>query len=154
MVQILVGVCNGLDAIHKKGYLHNDLKCDNIVLSDCIPYSEDTPSVWPIIIDFGKARPIQSLKRYKLTVVEQEEHIKIYTHLAPELIRGSCPQSVLTDVYSLGCIIKKVSTITSSQQLKSIGNLCTKVNVANRPSVTYVHDSLSNLATCKMNKVY
>ena len=46
--QILLGVCNGLDAIHRKGYLHNDLKCDNIVLSDCMPTSNKI-SVWPII---------------------------------------------------------------------------------------------------------
>ena len=38
-VQILLGVCNGLEAIHHKGFLHNDLKCDNIVLSDSISAS-------------------------------------------------------------------------------------------------------------------
>lgn len=55
-VRILLGICNGLDAIHKKGYLHNDLKCDNIVLSDYLPMSNHVPPLWPIIIDFGKAR--------------------------------------------------------------------------------------------------
>ena len=33
MARILVGVCNGVEAIHQKGYLHNDLKCDNVVLN-------------------------------------------------------------------------------------------------------------------------
>ena len=36
-----------------KGYLHNDLKCDNIVLSDRLP-AVDNLSIWPVIIDFGK----------------------------------------------------------------------------------------------------
>ena len=133
--RILVGRCNGLEAIHQKGYLHNDLKCDNIVLSDCIPCSNKAPSVWPIIIDFGKARPIKSPKRYKLTETEKEEYLRTYTHLAPELVRGLYPQSASTDIYSLGHIIRKVATVTSNQHLKMIAKLCTKVNVENRPTV-------------------
>ena len=69
--RILIGVCNGLDAIHQKGYLHNDLKCDNVVVSDCVPHSSKAPSVWPIIIDFGKARSIKNPKSYKLDLTEQ-----------------------------------------------------------------------------------
>ena len=61
--RILFGVCNGLAAIHKRGYLHNDLKCDNIVLSDCIPNCSKPSPVWPIIIDFGKARTEKNAKK-------------------------------------------------------------------------------------------
>ena len=146
MVQILIGVCNGLDAIHQKGYLHNDFKCDNVVLSDCTPpASEITSSLWPIVVDFGKARLIQSPKRYKLSEMEKEEYKKKYTHLAPELIHGASPQSILTDVYSFGHIIGKVATVTASQQLKSVASLCTKTNPANRPSIAYVRSSLSDI---------
>lgn len=147
--RILVGVCDGLDAIHQKGYLHNDLKCDNIVLSDCVPGSSITPPLWPIIIDFGKARPITSPKTYKLNELEKKDYLKTFTHLAPELVLGSCPQSVITDVYSLGQIIRKVAAVSSNQQLKAIARFCIKGisgNISTRPSVLYVHDALSNLA--------
>lgn len=145
LVQILIGVCDGLDVIHQKGFLHNDLKC---VLSDCIPPGSEIARVWPIVIDFGKARLIQSPKRYNLSEMEREEYRKKYTHLAPELIQGTSPQSTSTDVYSFGHIIHKVATITASEQLKSVASLCTKANAANRPSVAYVRSSLSDF--CKI----
>lgn len=142
--RILLGVCNGLKAIHMKGYLHNDLKCNNIVLSDIVPKSNKAPPVWPIIIDFGKARPMKDPKMYKLTEVEKKEYLKAYTHLAPELLLGSCPQSVFTDVFSLGQIIGKVAAISREKQLKSIAKLCV-MDVARRPSMLYVHDSMFDL---------
>ena len=48
---ILVGVCKGLQFIHGQGYLHNDIKLDNIVLG-----TTTTGELKPYIIDFGKAR--------------------------------------------------------------------------------------------------
>ena len=75
MAQILLGVCHGVEAIHQKGYLHNDLKCDNVVLSDCVPYMEKAPKVWPVIIDFGKAKPLSSPKCYRLNQAEMEKYL-------------------------------------------------------------------------------
>ena len=98
-----------------------------------MPYSNYTPQVWPIIIDFGKARPIDSPKKYKLSRVEQEQHLKAYPHLAPDLVHGTNSQSILTDVYSLGHIIGHVA---SNEDLKSSSKLCTKENFANRQSIT------------------
>lgn len=143
--RILVGVCNGLKTIHQKGYLHNDLKSDNIVLSDCIPECKKPPPVWPIIIDFGKARAIKNPKTYQLNESEKE-YLKAYTHLAPELIFGSCAQSVLTDVFSLCQVIGKVATISRNKQFKAIAKFCARENPANRPSLLYVHNSLSDMA--------
>lgn len=147
--RVLIGICNGLEAIHNKGYLHNDIKSNNIVFSDCMPSSKLTPSVrvWPIIIDFGKARPVTAPKRYKLLKVEQDEHLKAYPHLAPDLVRGTCSQSILSDVYSLGHVIRKVALITSNECLKSIAKLCMKENVGNRPSIGFVRTDLCGLAS-------
>ena len=144
-VCMLMGICNGLGAIHSKGYLHNDLKSNNIVLNNCMPYSNYTPHVWPIIIDFGKARPIDSPQKYKLSRVEQEQHLKAYPHLAPDLVHGTNSQSILTDVYSLGHIIGKVAYVASNEDLKSSSKLCTKENIANRPSIEFIHADLCAL---------
>jgi hypothetical protein len=147
LARILLGICNGLQAIHCKGYLHNDLKCDNIVLSDNIPYLEKPQSLWPIVIDFGKARPIKDPKTYKLNEKERDHYFKTYTHLAPELVMGACPQSVLTDVYSLCRIIGKAATVTHYKQLNLIANLCTRTSsIATRPSLLLVHESVADLA--------
>ena len=72
--------------------------------------------------------------------VEKKEYLSCYTHLAPELILGSCTQSVLTDVYSLCRIIGKVGSISNDKHLKAIAKFCVKENPANRPSLLYVHD--------------
>lgn len=145
MARILLGVCNGIEAIHQKGYLHNDLKCDNVVLSDCVPYMEKAPTVWPVIIDFGKAKPLSSPKSYKLNKTEIEQYLRRYTHLAPELIKGLHPQSVLTDVYSLGHVVKKVATVLSSQELRRIAKSCTSPDQGNRPTVLFISELISSL---------
>ena len=51
-----LGVAKGLLHIHSKHILHNDLKADNIALTDWLPACNGTPAhLWPIIIDFNKA---------------------------------------------------------------------------------------------------
>ena len=143
-VRILLGICNGLDAIHTKGFLHNDLKSDNIVLSDSLPMSKYTPSLWPIIIDFGKARSMKFPKTYKLSETEKTQYLRAYTHLAPDLVLGKNPQSVTSDIYSLGVIIGKVAVVTDSHQLKCISKLCINLP-SSRPSIVYVQESLAGL---------
>ena len=143
--RILAGICHGVQAIHKKGFLHNDLKCDNVVMSDCVYHSENNSPVWPIIIDFGKARSMTYPKKYKLSDKDKEYYLKNYTHLAPELVKGVQAQSVQTDIYSLGHIFKKVVIVTKSHDLKVVARLCTKLDFAMRPSLQYVCESLSDL---------
>ena len=145
LARILLGVCHGVEAVHQKGYLHNDLKCDNVVLSDCVPYMEKAPTVWPVIIDFGKAKPLSSPKSYKLNQAEMEQYLHRYTHLAPELIKGLHTQSILTDVYSLGHIVKKVATVISSQELRRIARSCTSPEQGNRPTVLFVSELIAGL---------
>ena len=82
----------------------------------------------------------------RLSKMEQEEHSKVYTHLAPELIRGTRSQSILSDVYSLGHVISKVAFVTSDAKLRGIAQLCTKENIGNRPSIGFVHTDLCELA--------
>lgn len=62
------GVAEGLLHIYNKGVLHNDIKADNVALSDCTPAcKEHTPKFWPTIIDFGKACPVNNGKRNNTT---------------------------------------------------------------------------------------
>lgn len=134
-MQILFCVCHGLTTIDTKGYLHNDLKSDNVVLSDCLPMSKHAPSLWPVI-DFGKARSMKFPKMYKLTETEKTRYLHAYTHLARDLVSGLYPQSPATDIYLLGVIIK-VTTVTYSFQLKPISKLCVNVPT-NRPSMVCI----------------
>lgn len=47
--------------MHSKGYLHNDLKADNVVLKR-ISVSEELN---PVVIDFGKSVKASSVQAYR-----------------------------------------------------------------------------------------
>ena len=47
---IVKGIISGIDYIHSKAIIHNDLKEDNIVLE-----SDQNEQIKTLIIDFGKA---------------------------------------------------------------------------------------------------
>ena len=90
LVQVLVKILEGLQFIHRKRILHNDIKCDNIVLTDTLPC--DAPrdqKIWPIIIDFNKASPFKAAKQYNLSKKWRNKYKVKYTQLAPDLVDGA-----------------------------------------------------------------
>ena len=84
--------------LHTKGYLHNDLQGNNVVL--------DGANHNPIIIDFGKSRKISKTRLLK-PKVNIKEVSKRYPHIAPELHRGD-RQFTASDVYSFGALVHRV----------------------------------------------
>ncbi len=88
---------DALDHIHSCGILHNDLKCNNVVL-------EYQDQQWnPVFIDFGKARYISDPKPILLMKVEkQEDYHQKFLHIAPEIVNGSDRQSIYSDIYWMG----------------------------------------------------
>ena len=88
--------------IHGQKFLHNDIKLDNIV---------QTQQLKPYIIDFGKARPIGKGKVYSLSENEREKFKEEHAHIAPDLRDGLVPQSVPTDVYTYGRVLKRCNSI-------------------------------------------
>ena len=80
--------------IHSKEYLHNDLKADNVIIN------EGNNSLHPIIIDFGKSTTLAKGTVSHLSLRDQERYRKFHKHIAPEVVRGTYPQSQASDVYS------------------------------------------------------
>ena len=83
----LVGVCKGLQYIHGRGYLHNDIKLDKIVLG-----TTSTGELKPYIVDFGKAPRIDCGKMYTPNDSERQQFKVEHTHIAPDLRDGRVPQ--------------------------------------------------------------
>ena len=102
--QLLVDIVKGLLHVHSKGYLHNDLKSDNIVLGGS--YSR---SIKAYIIDFGKACKATDGKQYYLSMEEKKIYKREHCQIAPDLRDGEVKQTFLTDVFSLARILKKVN---------------------------------------------
>lgn len=94
---ILVDIYRGLMYIHKKGFLHNDLKLDNVVIGTAI-----SRKFRAFIIDFGKSCHFDCGRQYKLTEEQKVAYKKEHAQVAPDLRDGFVPQSFLSDVYSFG----------------------------------------------------
>ena len=88
--------------------LHNDLKCNNILVCDDLSVCQDQ-KFQIVVIDFGKATSVQSGRTFSLSEREKAEHYSRYTHISPEGIEGIACQTTMSDIYSAGCIIKCVS---------------------------------------------
>lgn len=141
----VTGVAAGLTHIHEKGILHNDVKADNIALGDCLPASKEIPvaGVWPTIIDFGKACPSKKGKKYILGPHQRKMYRSRYSHIAPDLVDGIVPQSVLSDVLSLGQIMKKMAM--AGTELQRLASSCTAYSCSNRLELENVVSMLKSM---------
>lgn len=89
------------------GIIHNDLKGDNVLITK-LPVVMTASDFQIVVVDFGKATKISDGKKYSLSFSEK---LKFHPHLAPELIDGIVRQSTFTDMFSLGKLFLKVSTL-------------------------------------------
>ncbi|MEK6274076.1 MAG: serine/threonine-protein kinase [Actinomycetota bacterium] len=89
LVRVISEVAVGLDALHRAGIVHRDIKPHNIL------FAGDGTAM---LTDFGLA------KGPAYTVLTRPGQVMgTLDYLAPELIRGE-PATPLTDVYALGCL--------------------------------------------------
>ena len=121
--------------------MHNDLKSNNIALSDCVPQAAKPTSkklgLWPTIIDFSKACPEGDGKKYHLLHSEVEAFKSHYPHLAPDLVDGKVRQNVFSDVYSLGQVILRMAVLADN------GN--TLMELSNQ-STSYIYEDRQELS--------
>jgi formylglycine-generating enzyme required for sulfatase activity/serine/threonine protein kinase len=92
---LLTPVLDALEAVHAKGFLHRDIKPDNIFLRD-----DGTP----LLLDFGAARQAVGAKSQSLTAIVSEGY-------APyEQYEGDSEQGPWSDIYALGCTLYRCMT--------------------------------------------
>ena len=131
-IQLVLNIAEGVHAIHSKQVTHNDLKPDNVLLDikDGIHF--------PIIADFGKACFLRDGQKYNIPAGKHERYMKQHSHIAPDLIKGMTPQSVSTDVYSLGYIAACIKKSMDVQQLAQIECIATQPMGRDRPAMDSV----------------
>jgi serine/threonine protein kinase len=90
LVPLAAGVAAGLDALHRRGIVHRDVKPANILLA-----ADGTA----VLGDFGLAK-----SRAWTVLTRTGQVLGTPDYLAPEVIRGE-PATPLSDLYGLGCVL-------------------------------------------------
>jgi serine/threonine protein kinase len=90
VVRLGTDACAGLDALHRRGIVHRDVKAGNILLA---------PDGTAVLGDFGLAKH----QAWTLLTVTGQV-LGTLGYMAPELIRGESATPV-SDLYALGCVL-------------------------------------------------
>lgn len=96
-LSICVQICERLEGFHKRGFVHRDLKPDNIMKSDC---TGDISKIKKV--DFGSAKVVDTQNTPDTTV------IGTLGYQAPETISSNATNR--SDIYSIGCILSFLLT--------------------------------------------
>jgi serine/threonine protein kinase len=95
VISLAVQICEGLQAAHRQGVIHRDLKPHNIMVDRGGQVH---------VMDFGIARSVRSEDTpTRKTVIGTPEY------LSPEQASGG-PTDARSDIYSLGCVIYEMAT--------------------------------------------
>ncbi|KAJ8047102.1 MAP kinase kinase MKK2/SSP33 [Holothuria leucospilota] len=170
LISVTRDVAEALRTIHEKGWVHCDLKTDNVMLqetgqaSPIIPTEYNPEGFWinevPSVmipndesgvhakmIDFGLAGPIGEAK-VPLTFPESMKKVvyQLFPHIAPEVVKGlgNVPYSYESDIYSLGVLLKEVSS-SRVQVLHKLSKKCLAKNPRKRPSISEVIYKLKDI---------
>lgn len=126
-LSICIQICKGLKEFHEKGFVHRDLKPDNIMISK---YDLQQPEIK--IIDFGSAKEMEFYKPADTTV------IGTLGYQSPESL--STLTTNQSDIYSIGCILNfmltgqepGIQTYSENHYIVNIIEKATYVDAAHR----------------------
>jgi eukaryotic-like serine/threonine-protein kinase len=103
LVRLLLPVLRGVQAAHRVGLVHRDLKPDNVFLCRD-PYGAARE---PKVLDFGIAKPIGGLLEQSDEAEAKDEGLVFGTphYMAPEQLRDVHVADPRSDIYALGVIM-------------------------------------------------
>lgn len=104
-VELILGICNGVNAAHKQGIVHRDLKPLNIMIANDKPNLTEAVK----ILDFGLAKIKSGELLGSFIQAQTTGLIGSPYYMAPEQWNDEEP-NLQTDVYSLGIILFQVLT--------------------------------------------
>ena len=105
------GLVEALDAVHRSGLVHRDLKPQNIMLT----------SDGPKVIDFGVAKPVRGWRNEAAHITLPGVRIGTPVYMSPEQLLSE-EVGVQSDVYSLGVVLAHASAgVTPEWQQQSSG---------------------------------
>ena len=106
-------IAEGLAAVHAKGYVHRDIKPDNILID---------PAGAARIVDFGICRDSSDK-----TIAQAEGFIGSIAHMSPEQVASPGSEDHLSDLYSLGVVFYETLTGYQPVQGRDAGSILVSI---------------------------
>jgi serine/threonine-protein kinase len=110
---LVLGMIEALEAAHKAGIVHRDIKSSNVMLV------RDGADIIPKVTDFGLAKAFESGQESALTETGRPVGTPLY--MAPERYMGQATEA--SDIYSLGIVIHEM--LTGSSQVRDTSRAST-----------------------------
>ena len=124
-LMIIIKLTQALAHVHTEGFLHNDLKVDNVIIM-----KNDNREWIPVILDFSEASLLSN--------VQKKTYKNFHDFIEPDVLSVAASPSVYSDICFLGIIIKKIAEGLEYRNLKK--NLITVVlNCTQSPSSPDAH---------------
>ena len=115
MIEIFIKVAQGVEAAHKKGVIHRDLKPQNIML---------TSDNWPYVMDFGLAKALRGDSSLSVTGAVMGTP----AYMPPEQAQGKLDLiDHQSDVYSLGATMYAILSRKAPFQAETAMDILMKV---------------------------
>jgi len=115
MIEIFIKVAHGIEAAHKKGVIHRDLKPQNIML---------TSDNWPYVMDFGLAKALRGDSSLSVTGAVMGTP----AYMPPEQAQGKLDLiDHQSDVYSLGATMYAILSRKTPFQAETAMDILMKV---------------------------
>jgi predicted Ser/Thr protein kinase len=115
MIEIFIKVAQGIEAAHKKGVIHRDLKPQNIML---------TSDNWPYVMDFGLAKALRGDSSLSVTGAVMGTP----AYMPPEQAQGKLELiDHQSDVYSLGATMYAILSRKTPFQAETAMDILMKV---------------------------
>jgi serine/threonine protein kinase/tetratricopeptide (TPR) repeat protein len=102
-------IAEALDAAHKVGVIHRDLKPGNVMLCNQSLADEACAPQRVVVLDFGLARSFARPGDSMVTMSKSGLLMGTPAYMAPEQLRGK-PATIASDIYALGLIIFEIVT--------------------------------------------
>ncbi len=151
ITQLLLDIVDTICAIHKLGYIHCDLHLSNLLVLRI-------NGEWRAkVIDLGLCKKAPD-NRYKSTPVVQfnpnsftKNHFQ-FKHIAPEILLNHSSETLATDVFAVGNILRSVGRAKKILPIINLGRKCMANKPQARPKMEGVLKDMKNIVTRLANQ--